>query len=88
MLEPLILFLLVADVGPDGVLVPADRVHEEPSRPKVLPHEVALALPINPGQVDRAVPLDLPEDRRHRIFRQDRQQHMHVIGHQMPFFDL
>ena len=25
---------------------------------------------------------------RHRILRRDRQQHMHVIGHQMPFLDL
>jgi len=60
--EPLILRLLIADVSSDCVLVPADRVHEEPPRPKVLSHEVALALAIDPGQVDRALPLDVPDD--------------------------
>ena len=50
MFEPLILFLLVADVSPDGLLVPADCVYEEPTGPKVLAHEVALALPIDPRQ--------------------------------------
>ena len=49
--EPLILLLLVADVSPDGLLVPADRVHEEPSCPEGLPHKVALALSIDPDQM-------------------------------------
>ncbi len=43
--EPLILLRLVAEVSADGLFVPADRVHEEPPRPKVLSHQVALALP-------------------------------------------
>jgi hypothetical protein len=51
----------------------ADRVHEEPTRPKVLARKVSLSLSI---------------DLRHGIFRRNRQQHVHVIGHEMPFLDL
>ena len=86
--EPLILFLLVANVGADRLLVPPDRVDEETSGPKVLSDEIAFALSINPSHVDRALALDVPDDLRHRMFRRDRQQHVHVIGHQVPFFDL
>jgi hypothetical protein len=60
LLEPLILFLLVADVSSDGLFVPPDRVDEKSPGPKVLPHEVALALSIDPGQMDRALALDIP----------------------------
>ena len=45
--EPLILFLLVANVGADRLLVPPDRVDEETSGPKVLSDEIAFALSIN-----------------------------------------
>ncbi len=62
MFEPLILLLLIADVSSDGLFVPADRVHEEPPRPKMLSHEVALALCVDPRQVDRALPLDVPDN--------------------------
>ena len=60
MFEPLVFPLLVADVSPDGLLIPADRVHEEPTAPKMLAHEVALALSLDPGQVDRALALMNP----------------------------
>ena len=62
--------------------------YEKSSGPKMLPNEIAFALSIDPGQVDRALSLDIPDDLRHRIFRRYRQQHGHVIGHQMPFIDL
>ena len=54
----------------------------------MLPHEIAFALSINPRHVDRALALDETYHLRHRVFRRDRQQHVHVIGHQMPFLDL
>jgi hypothetical protein len=66
----------------------ADRVHEEPTRPKVLAHKVSLSLSIDPRQVDRALALDVPDDLRHGIFRRNRQKHVHAIGHEMPFLDL
>ena len=62
MFEPVILFLLIADVSSDGLLVPTNRVDEEPTGPEVLAHEVALALSINPGQVDRALAFDGSDD--------------------------
>ena len=66
----------------------ADRVHQEPAGPEMLTHKVALALPIDPREVDRAPALDVAHDLRHRVFRRNRQQHMHMIGHQMPLLDL
>ena len=42
---------MIADVSSDGLFVPTDRVHEKPTGPEVLPHEVPLALSIDPGQV-------------------------------------
>jgi hypothetical protein len=53
----------------------------------MLAHEVAFALSIDPRQVDRALALDEPDDLRHRIFRRNRQQHVDMVGHQMPFLD-
>jgi hypothetical protein len=66
--EPLIFFLLIADVSSDGFFVPADRVHEEPTAPKVLAHKVAPSLSIDPRQVDGALALDVAADPRHPCF--------------------
>jgi len=81
LIQPLILLLLVTNVSPDGFFVPSYRVDEEASGPKVLPHEVALALSIDPGQMDRALTLDEADNLGHRIFRRDRKKHMDVIRH-------
>src|SRR5215469_682208 len=86
--QPLILLLLVADVRPYRLLIPTDRVDEVPPGPEVLSHEVALPFPVNPGEMDRALTLDEPDHLRHRVLRWDRDQHMHMIGHQVPFLDL
>src|SRR5215472_3162067 len=59
-----------------------------PPVPEVLSHEVALPFPVNPGEMDRALTLDEPDHLRHRVLRWDRDQHMHMIGHQVPFLDL
>ena len=37
--------------------------------------------------MDRTLALDEPDHLRHRVFRWDRDHHVHVIGHQMAFFD-
>ena len=44
-----------------------DRVDEEFPGPEVLPHEIAFALSINPGHVDRALALDETHHLRHRV---------------------
>ena len=53
----------------------------------MLPHKVTLALAIHPRQMNRALTLDIPDHLRHRILRRDRNHHVHVIRHQVPFFD-
>jgi hypothetical protein len=69
LLQPLILLLLVADVGPYRLLVPTDRVDEVPPGPEVLSHKVALPFPVNPGEMDaslRARGVTRTQDCQHR----------------------
>jgi len=68
--------------------ISADRVDEIPSGPEVLPDEVALPFPVHTGEMDCALPLDEPDHLGHRILRRDRDQHVHMIGHQVPCLDL
>ena len=56
-------------------------------RPEVLTHEVVLSLPVNP-EMDRAFALDEPDHLRYRVLRRNRDHHVHMIRHQVPFFDL
>src|SRR5574338_1330564 len=58
LIQPLVLLLLVLDVLADHGFIAADRRYEVPAGPEVLPHEVALALPLHPRQMDRALALD------------------------------
>ena len=88
LVEPPILFFLVSDIGSDGFLIIAHCVHEEPSRPEMLAYEIAFAFPLDPSQMDCAFALDEPDNLRHFILGRDRNHHVHVIGHQMPFLDL
>jgi len=60
LIQTLIFFLLVADVGLDGFLISSHCVDEESSGPKMLPHKVALALSIDPRQMDALLPLMNP----------------------------
>lgn len=53
----------------------------------MLSHEIPLALPIYPSQVDCALSLDKPNYLRYRIFGRNRDQHVYVIWHQMAFLN-
>ncbi len=88
MLGPLILLLLIADVGAGRVLVEPDRVRENAAGPKVLPGKIASALSIDPGHMDRAFALDETDHSRHRVFGRDQKQHVDMTGRQMPFLNL
>src|SRR5574338_469211 len=88
LIQPLVLLLLVLDVLADHGFIAADRRYEVPAGPEVLPREVALALPIHPRQMDRALALDEADHLRNRVLRRDRDHHVHVVGHQVPFHDL
>ena len=87
MLNALILLLLATDVVSDLGLVAAYRRDKVPPRPKVLAHEVPPALGVCARDVDRALALEVPDHLRDRVLRRDRDQHMHMIQHQMPLFD-
>ena len=87
LIEPLILFLLVADIGPYRLLVAPHRIDEVPSGPEVLSDEVALPFSVDTGEMDRALALDESNHLRHCILRRDQHQHVHVIGHQVPLQD-
>lgn len=39
-----------------------------------------------PGECRSCLCFDVPHNVRHRIFRRYRNHHMHMVGHQMPFF--
>lgn len=52
LIQPLVLLLLVPDVLADHGFIAADRRDEVPAGPEVLPHKVALTLPIHPRQMD------------------------------------
>src|SRR5262245_32524661 len=54
----------------------------------MLAHEIAPMFPIHTRQVDRTLPLDEPHDLRHRVLRWYCDQHVHMIGEQMPFLDV
>jgi len=68
LVQPFVFFLLRPDVLPNHRLVSSHRRHGVPSRPEVLPHEVALPLPIDPCQMNRALALDEPNHLRHAYF--------------------
>ena len=63
----------------------SSRPNVDTSCPEVLPDKVALAFPIHPCQMNRALALDEANHLRHRVLRRDRNHHVHMVRHQMPF---
>ena len=53
----------------------------------MLPDEFAVALAVNPSQMDCAFALDVSHDLTDRVLRRNRQHHMDMVGQQMAFFD-
>src|SRR5215470_17848656 len=86
-IQPLVFRLLLLDVRPDHSLISSDRRHKVPSCPKVLSYKAPFALSIDSRQVDRTLPFYEPDHLRHRVFGRDRDQHMHVIAHQMSLLN-
>ena len=72
-----------------GSRVHPDRRSTRSTRaPKVLPGEIATPVRKLPGDLDRALPLDIPGHLRHRVFRGNRHQHVHVIRQQVSLLHL
>ena len=66
--QALVFLFLVADVLSDHRFVAAYCGDEISPGPEVLPHEVALALAINPSQMNRTLALEEAYHLRHRVF--------------------
>jgi len=62
LIQSLVLLLPVPNVLPNHRVVATDGRDEIPAVPELLPHKVALALPIHPCQMDRAFALDEAHD--------------------------
>ncbi|VUZ86573.1 hypothetical protein MELA_02978 [Candidatus Methylomirabilis lanthanidiphila] len=84
LVEALILFPLFLDVLADAGFVAPDGRDVVAPRPKVLPEEVLSAAKLRAGDVDGALALHESDDLRHGILRGNRQQHVHVVGEEMP----
>ena len=87
LIPALVFRLLVLDVLPDYFFIAAHGGHKIPARPKVLPYKIPLLLAVDTRQMDRAFSFDVADHLRNRILRRDRDQHMHVVPHQMPLLD-
>ncbi len=57
LIEPRILLFLFPDVRPDYRFISTYVRDEVPSGPEVLSHEIALPLPVDTSQMDRALAL-------------------------------
>jgi hypothetical protein len=53
----------------------------------VLPDETPFPLAVHPRQMDGTLAFDKPDHPRHRIFRRYRDQHVHVVSHQMSLLN-
>ncbi len=88
LVEPFVLPLLIADVFADRRLVGPHRRHEVAPCPEMVARKIFPPSDICPGNVDRALAFDKPDDLGYRIFRRNRDQHMHVVDHQVSLLDL
>lgn len=77
--------LVVADVLPDYRLIPTDGGNAVAPRPKAQAHKVAAAFTLHPGKMNGALTLDETNHLRYGIFGRNRDQHVHVVDHQMSF---
>ena len=87
LVQALVLRFLVPDVLADNLLVSSHRGNEVAARPEMLAYEIALSLAKRAGDMDRALPLEVSNGLRHRVLGRDRNQDVHVVGHEMPLLD-
>src|SRR5258708_29104485 len=77
----------MTDVLATDRLVRPHRRDEVPSRPQVLTNEVPLLPHEGSSDMNRALPFDVPNGLRHRVLRRNRDQHVYVVSHQVPFLN-
>ena len=80
----LILGLLVLYIFADSLGVAAHAIDKIPARPQALTCVISLSLEDMPGDVNRALSLDVANHARHRVLRRYAHEHVYVIGHYVP----
>ena len=80
--------LLLPDVFRDGGLVQADRRDVVALRPELPVAELVLQARVPVEYHQRALALQVSHLARHAVFRRYGHQHVHVVGHQVPLYDL
>ena len=79
---------LLPDVLGDRRLVQPDGRHVVALRPELPVAELVLQVRVPVEYHQRALALQIPHDARHAVFRRYGHQHVHVVGHQVPLYDL
>src|SRR5262245_29249599 len=87
LLQAFVLILLVLDVFAYDGLVSSDRRHEKTSCPEALAYEVSSFFSVHARQMNGALSFDKTDHLRDRMFRRNRDHHMHVICQQTPLLD-
>ena len=80
--------LLLPDVLGDRCLVQPHGGHVVALRPELPVPELVLDVRVAVEHHERALPLQVAHEARHRDLGRDRHEHVHVVGHQVPLYDL
>ena len=79
--------LLLADVLADLFQFKSYRGNSIAPSPEMLAREVPF-LAAQPGNRDRTLPFEKPDDGSHRVFGWNSDAHMHMVRHEVPFENL
>ena len=79
---------LLPDVLGDRRLVQPDGRHVVALRPELPVAELVLQVRVPVEYHQRALALQVSHHARHAVFRRYGHQHVHVVGHQVPLYDL
>ena len=79
--------LLLADVLADLLQLEANSGNGIAPSPEMLAREIPL-LAAQPGNCDRTLPFEKPDNGSDRVFGRNGNAHMHMVRHEMPFENL
>ena len=88
LIEPTILFFLCLDICPERRLINSNSRNEIPTSPEMLTYKILSPPQKHPRNLNGALPLDKPYHLRNSILGRNRNQHVNMIGEQMPFQNL
>jgi hypothetical protein len=85
--QPFVFLLPAADVFADHPFVAPDCGHKQASCPEVLADKVPPPLSVHSGHMNGALAFDVADHLRYGALRGNRNHHVHVVAHQVPFLD-